>query len=162
MASRIVVTLATVTIPAGCFLLPGLSSGADAVGQGDSCQISDSSRANGDREVAEVRESICETSAVYLAPDVASIFIFVRDRSERKDPSNVVMRYEVVCRDGDCAKPPKVRWPSRSSLLITLTTFGDIYCLQRTTIGHVSISYSKTPLREPPQDAFTDLEGLCQ
>jgi hypothetical protein len=119
---------------------------------------------NGHRDVAEVRRAICETSADFLAPDVASIFVFVHDRSVPKSPSNVVMRHEVVCPDtGDCViAPANVRWLNDSSLRITLATFGNVYCLQRTAIGSISIKYSKTPLRYPPQDAFTSVEELCQ
>lgn len=147
----------------------GLSSsepnaGADSVGRGRSCQIHESSRTNTAGEVAEVRESVCETDAEFLAPDVASIFIFVHRRSVGKAPGNVAMRYEVVCPDtGDCIFPlPQVTWLNRSSLLIALRALGDAYCIKRTTIDNISIVYPETPLREPPQDAFTTAQRLCE
>jgi hypothetical protein len=161
------VTLVPIVMLAGCY--SGTEPGVDAVGNPsaparDPCGIRDSTHTNGDREVAEVREVICETNSGFLAPSVASIFVFVRARSAPRDPSNIAMRYEVVCPDtgSSCDTPPKVRWLNRSSLLITLTTFGDVYCVQRTSVDNISIRYSKTPLREPPQDAFTTVEDLCQ
>jgi hypothetical protein len=164
VAARTVAIVAPMMILMGCPSCSGSHSGADSIGRGDSCQIHDSALTNGAREVAQVREAVCETSAGFLGPDVASIFVFVHEQSVPKDPSNVVMRYEVVCPDtGDCNFPRlKVKWLSRSSLLITLLTFGDVYCLKRATIDNISIGYSKTPLRDPPQDAFTSTEFLCQ
>lgn len=140
------------------------SSGAGGVGRGDSCQIRDSSRLNGYGSLADVREAICETSAGFLAPDVASMFVFVRDSSMQQSSSNIALRYEVVCPDkGDCNyRRPNVTWINRYSLRITLGTLGDIYCVQRTNIDRINISYSKIALRNPPQDAFTSLKDLCQ
>ena len=82
-----------------------------------------------------------------------------------KGPSNVVMRYEVVCPDtGNCdnIRPPEVRWLNPYSVLVKLTKFGDVYCSKQTAIDNVNISYSETPLRESLQDAFMAPQALCQ
>jgi hypothetical protein len=163
MTSRLAFTLVPIIVLAGC-ATSSLSSGAEDIGRGGSCQIRDSIQTNGDHEIAEVREATCETSAGFLAPDVASMFVSVRERSVPRNPSNIVLRYEVVCPDaGGCdIAPPMVKWLNRSSLQITPAIFGDIYCVQRTTIDRFTLLYSKTPLRDPPQRAFTNLQGLCE
>lgn len=160
VGARLLLVFIPLITVAGC----GASSGADSIGRGDSCQISDSRRPNGRNEVAEVRESTCETSAEFLAPNVTSMFVFVHDRSAPKDANNVVLRYEVVCPDtGNCAyAPPRIQWLAPSSLHISPATYGDIYCVQRTAIDGISIKYSEAPLRNPPQNAFTSLDGLCR
>ncbi len=141
---------------------PEPRSDVDSIGRATGCEARDSSDSNGGAEVADVREVYCETDAGLLAPEVASVFVFVHKRELPKSADNVVMRYEVVCESGHCnVTPPSVRWLNSSSLQISVPSFADAYCLERSAIDNVSVTYSKALLRNPPQDAFVSAQPLC-
>ena len=81
----------------------GPRQGSNDIGdsiQPHGCQIQDRTSPNGNGKTADVRLSECpiDASMSYLGPAIASIFVFVHQRAERKAVGNIVLRYEKVTR----------------------------------------------------------------
>lgn len=149
----VLLLLAGLTVPVDIALMasqpPPSGIYSDSIGHGryGQCDTHDSERFNGVNEIAQVRESVCSGPAGYLAPSIASFYVFVHPMHVATSPGNVVLQYDIEYPDsGPSLRPPTAEWLSQSLLRISIPRDAGprdpVIWIRRSAINLVKIVYS--------------------